>query len=72
MAIKVGGTTVIDDSRSIANVANVTTTGNVAAANATVTGTITAGSFIGNGAGLTGLSGVTNGKAIAFAMVMGF
>ena len=43
MAIKVGGTTVVDDSRNITNV-----------------GTVTATSFSGSGASLTGLPGVTS------------
>ena len=77
MAIKVGGTTVINDSRAVSNVTTVsatavsatTFTGNVSGDNVTATGTITAASFSGSGAGLTGIS--TVGKSIAMALVFG-
>jgi hypothetical protein len=64
MAIKVGGTTVIDDTRNITNAGNVTVTGTITGAT-----TISATNFTGSGAGLTGIS--TVGKSIAMAIVFG-
>lgn len=58
MAIKIGGTTVISDTRALTNISN-----------ASVTGTVTATSFSGSGASLTGVA--TPGKAVAMAMVFG-
>lgn len=67
MAIKVGGTTVIDDSRAVSNVTTLTAT--TVNANVTATGTITAATFSGSGTGLTGVASV--GKAIAIASIFG-
>jgi hypothetical protein len=58
MPIKINNTTVIDDSRNITNVANVN-----------VTGVISAASFSGSGANLTGVASL--GKAIAVSLVLG-
>lgn len=50
MAIKISGTTIIDDSRNISNA------GIVTASAVNTTGIVTASSFVGDGSGLTGLS----------------
>lgn len=68
MPIKINNTTVIDDSRNITNVANVSVSGTIAG-NVTASGVISAASFSGSGAALTGVA--TVGKAIAVAIVLG-
>jgi len=68
MPIKINNTTVIDDSRNITNVGNIAATGTITG-NVTATGVISAASFSGSGAGLTGVASV--GKAVAIAIVLG-
>jgi len=68
MPIKINNTTVIDDSRNITNVANVSVSGTISG-NVTASGVVSAASFSGSGASLTGVA--TVGKAIAVAIVLG-
>ena len=68
MPIKINNTTVIDDSRNITNVANIAASGTING-NVTATGVISAASFSGSGASLTGVASV--GKAVAIAIVLG-
>jgi hypothetical protein len=68
MPIKINNTTVIDDSRNITNVGNIAATGTITG-NVTATGVISAASFSGSGANLTGVA--TVGKAVAIAIVLG-
>jgi hypothetical protein len=68
MSIKINNTTVIDDSRNITNVANIAASGTING-NVTATGVISASSFTGSGASLTGVA--TVGKAIAISLVLG-
>jgi len=68
MPIKINNTTVIDDTRNITNVANIAASGTITG-NVTASGVISAASFSGSGASLTGVA--TIGKAIAVSMVLG-
>ena len=68
MPIKINNTTVIDDSRNITNVVNMAASGTISG-NVTASGVVSAASFSGSGASLTGVA--TIGKAIAVAMVLG-
>jgi hypothetical protein len=68
MSIKINNPTVIDDSRNITNVANVSVSGTISG-NVTATGVISAASFSGSGANLTGVASL--GKAIAVSLVLG-
>jgi hypothetical protein len=90
MAIKVGGTTVVDDSRNITgiSISGLTTplsvaqggTGSASTAHTSLTTNVSGTLPIANGgtgavtagAAITALGGVSAGKAIAFAIVMGF
>ena len=68
MPIKINNTTVIDDSRNITNIGNIAATGTITG-NVTATGVISAASFSGSGANLTGVASL--GKAIAVSLVLG-
>lgn len=60
MAIQVGGTTVVDNSRNLTNIGNATLSGNIV-----VTGNVTGSYILGNVSNLTGLpsTGTSTSKA---------
>jgi hypothetical protein len=55
MAIKISGTTVIDNSRNICNAVNGNFSGDLFARNGSFTGNVCATCFVGNGSGLTNM-----------------
>ena len=79
MAIKIGGTTVVDDSRNISNVLSITGLTTPLSVAQGGTGTATPAIVAGTGVSVSGSfpnqtitnTGATTGKAIAMAIVFG-
>lgn len=75
MAIKISGTTVIDQSRNLTNIANITASGTISLNSLifpSADGTSGQGIVTDGSGNLSfGASGVTTGKAIAMAIVFG-
>lgn len=75
MAIKISGTTVIDDSRNISNILNLTSSGTISLNSLTYPSSdgSSGEAILTNGSGTLsfGAAGISTGKAIAMAIVFG-